>query len=161
MAYLVSKTEEEWRRQLTPEQYKVLRQKATEAPWSGQYVKENKAGDYVCVACGNKLFSAQTKFDSACGWPSFDEARADAVREIPDVDGSRTEIVCARCGGHLGHVFRGEKLTPEIITDLEAVVGPGKVSFKKGLFFAVFPTAQPELSEILKCSAKVRDVRVV
>ena len=111
MADKIFKTEAEWRRQLTPAQYKVMRQKATEAPWSGEYVRETRAGDYSCAACGQTLFSSGAKFLSECGWPSFDEALPDAVREIPDADGARTEIVCARCGGHLGHVFRGESFT--------------------------------------------------
>ncbi len=113
MSEQITKSDDEWRRSLTPEQYAVLRQKKTEAPWSGEYVRATRAGDYVCAACGNKLFSSRTKFESECGWPSFDEALPGAVQEIPDADGERTEIVCARCGGHLGHVFRGENMTPQ------------------------------------------------
>lgn len=113
MAYPIEKSDEEWRQQLSAEEYAVLRRKATERPWSGRYVRETATGDYICAACGNKLFSSQTKLESKCGWPSFDEARAGSVKEIPDADGQRTEIICARCGGHLGHVFRGEKMIPK------------------------------------------------
>ena len=97
------KSEEEWKKKLTPEQYKVLRGKGTEMPFSGKLLHEKKSGMYTCAACGNELFSSDAKFDSGTGWPSFDQALPGSVREISD--GSRTEIVCARCGSHLGHVF--------------------------------------------------------
>ena len=103
----VSKTEDEWRRKLTPEQYVVLRGKGTEAPFSGKLLHEKGEGTYNCVACGQALFSSDAKFDSGTGWPSFDQAISGSVREILDTShGSvRTEIVCSRCGSHLGHVF--------------------------------------------------------
>lgn len=103
----VPKNEEEWKKNLTPEQYKVLREKGTEAPFSGKLLHADKDGTYKCTACGNPLFSSDAKFDSGTGWPSFDEAIPGAVKQIPDnVHGmSRTEIVCSRCGSHLGHVF--------------------------------------------------------
>lgn len=103
----ISKTEEEFKAKLTPEEYKVLREKGTEMPFSGAYVHESKTGMYLCKACGNPLFSSDAKFDSGTGWPSFDQALPGAVREIPDTTMSmeRAEIVCAKCGSHLGHVF--------------------------------------------------------
>ncbi len=97
----------DWKEKLTPEQYEVLREKGTEAPFTGVYVNEKKKGMYKCVACGNPLFSSETKFDFGTGWPSFDEALPGAVRyEHDNAHGmERTEVVCAQCGGHLGHVF--------------------------------------------------------
>lgn len=99
--------EEELKKKLTPEQYKVLREKGTEAPFSGKYIHENKDGTYACVVCGNKLFSSEAKFDSGTGWPSFDEALPGAVRMNEDISHGmhRVEIVCAQCNSHLGHVF--------------------------------------------------------
>ncbi|OGF55212.1 MAG: peptide-methionine (R)-S-oxide reductase [Candidatus Fraserbacteria bacterium RBG_16_55_9] len=101
------KSEEEWRQVLTPEQYKVLRQKGTEAPFSGAYVHEEQEGMYHCAACGNPLFSSETKFHSGTGWPSFDEALPGAIKYVRDTSHGmdRTEVVCARCGSHLGHLF--------------------------------------------------------
>jgi peptide-methionine (R)-S-oxide reductase len=104
----VAKTDQEWRDQLTPEQYEVLRRAGTEAPFTGQYVYNKEAGDYRCAACGATLFAADTKFDSGTGWPSFTEpAVAEAVELRPDnsLFMRRTEVLCRNCGGHLGHVF--------------------------------------------------------
>jgi peptide-methionine (R)-S-oxide reductase len=104
----VEKTEQEWRQELTPEQFDVLRKAGTEPPFTGQYVYNKDAGDYRCAACGTMLFSADTKFESGTGWPSFTEpAVADAVelRENNSHFMRRTEVVCRNCGGHLGHVF--------------------------------------------------------
>ena len=104
----VTKTEDEWRSQLSPEQYEVLRRKGTERPWSGEHVSNHADGSYRCAACGALLFSSETKFESGSGWPSFTEpAVADAV-ELHEDRGHgmvRTEVTCRRCGGHLGHVF--------------------------------------------------------
>ena len=99
--------EEEFKQKLTPEQYRVLREKGTEAPFSGKYVHEKTDGTYTCMACGNPLFNSTTKFDSGTGWPSFDEALPGAVKLIPDdaYGMHRTEVVCARCNSHLGHIF--------------------------------------------------------
>lgn len=104
----VDKTEEEWRRELTPEQYDVLRNHGTERPFSGEYVDVKDDGTYACAACGNELFKSDSKFDSDTGWPSFFEpATNDAVVTRPDnsLFMRRTEVLCARCGSHLGHVF--------------------------------------------------------
>src|SRR5271157_826684 len=104
----VVKSEQEWREQLTPAQYDVLRQAGTEAPFTGEYVYNKDSGDYRCAACDAALFNADTKFDSGTGWPSFTEpAVAEAVELRPDdsLFMRRTEVVCRTCGGHLGHVF--------------------------------------------------------
>lgn len=103
----VEKTDEEWRQTLTKEQYQVLRQKGTEMPFTGEYYKHFEDGVYVCAACGNPLFKSDAKFDSECGWPSFDQAIKNSViyKEDNSHGMQRTEVMCARCGGHLGHVF--------------------------------------------------------
>ena len=104
----VVKSDEEWREQLTPAQYDVLRRAGTEPPFTGEYVFNKESGDYRCAACGTKLFDADTKFESGTGWPSFTEpAVAEAVELRPDnsLFMRRTEVLCRTCGGHLGHVF--------------------------------------------------------
>jgi peptide-methionine (R)-S-oxide reductase len=104
----VEKSETEWKGQLSPEQYQVLRQAGTEAPWSGKYVHNHDDGTYRCAGCGAVLFDSGTKFESGSGWPSFFEpAVADAVELIEDRSHGmvRTEVRCRGCGGHLGHVF--------------------------------------------------------
>jgi peptide-methionine (R)-S-oxide reductase len=104
----VVKSEEEWKKTLTPEQFAVLRKKGTERPFTGKYWNQTADGTYVCAGCGAELFTAADKFDAGCGWPSYSRAIADG-RIVEHVDTShgmtRTEVVCARCGGHLGHVF--------------------------------------------------------
>ncbi len=99
--------EEQLKNKLTPEQYRVLREKGTEAPFSGKYVHENKDGMYACVVCNTPLFSSDAKFDSGTGWPSFDQALPGAVKlQTDDAHGMhRTEVICSNCGSHLGHVF--------------------------------------------------------
>ncbi len=104
----VEKSEQQWREQLTPEQYEVLRKAGTEAPFTGELVYNKASGAYRCAACGTELFDSNTKFDSGTGWPSFTEpAVAEAVELRPDnsLFMRRTEVVCRTCGGHLGHVF--------------------------------------------------------
>ncbi len=106
--FKVVKSEDEWRRQLTPDQYRVTREHGTEPAWTHLYNTEKRAGTYHCVACGVALFDASTKFESGSGWPSFTEpAFAENVVTKQDVSHGmiRTEVLCKRCGGHLGHVF--------------------------------------------------------
>lgn len=107
MSDKITKTEEQWKQELTPEQYEVLRGKGTEARMSSALVHEHADGTYMCAACGNPLFASTAKFDSGTGWPSFDQAIPGSVEEHVDESHGmrRTEIVCARCGSHLGHVF--------------------------------------------------------
>lgn len=96
---------------LTPEEKRVILDKGTEAPFSGEYDNFFVDGTFVCRRCNAPLFSAKSKFDAGCGWPAFDENFPNAVKRVPDPDGERIEIQCANCGGHLGHVFLGEKMT--------------------------------------------------
>ena len=104
----IIKTEEQWRQELDPAAYEVLRHQATERPWTGKYVNEKGDGVYRCAGCGNALFNADTKFESGSGWPSFtDPMFGEAVETSTDTSHGmvRTEVTCAQCGGHLGHVF--------------------------------------------------------
>jgi len=104
----ITKTEEEWRKELTPQQYHILREKGTEPPFTGLYVDEKAPGMYRCAACGNELFSSEHKFDSGSGWPSYDRPADNKNVRLEKDAGfgmDRTEVVCARCGSHLGHVF--------------------------------------------------------
>lgn len=109
MVEKVKKSEEEWKRTLTPEQYKIMRQKGTERAFTGELNANKKEGTYKCAACGAELFSSDTKFDSGTGWPSFylpisKESVEEKTDRTPFM--SRTEVLCAKCGGHLGHVFK-------------------------------------------------------
>jgi len=99
--------DEYWRKKLTPEQYRVLREKGTEAPFTGKFYKNFETGMYECAACGSPLFSSDTKFDSDCGWPSFDKSLEGNVefRDDNSLGMQRTEVLCKNCGGHLGHLF--------------------------------------------------------
>jgi peptide-methionine (R)-S-oxide reductase len=108
MADQVTKTDKQWRQQLTPEQYEVIRRKGTERPFTGEYVNNKDDGTYTCAACGAELFSSETKFESGTGWPSFtDPMNTENVELHEDRSHGmvRTEVTCKRCGGHLGHVF--------------------------------------------------------
>ena len=108
MAGKIQKTDAEWKRQLTPNQYYVTRHKGTEPPFTGEYESTESPGTYNCVCCGNVLFRSDAKFHSGCGWPSFyDPAAPEAVEESEDRSHGmlRTEVTCSRCGAHLGHVF--------------------------------------------------------
>ena len=104
----LTKTEKEWKKILSPEEYQVLREKGTEPEFSGKYLKNKKNGVYICAGCGNKLFNSETKFDSGTGWPSFwSPVSKDSIEEKMDnrFGIQRTEVRCKKCGGHLGHVF--------------------------------------------------------
>ena len=119
-------------KRLTPDEERVIVNKGTEMPFTGTYWDQHDSGMYRCKRCSVALFPSDAKFDSGTGWPSFDDAVPGAVREITDPDGSRTEIVCAACGAHLGHVFRGEGFTKKsvrhcvnsISLDFESAGGP-------------------------------------
>jgi peptide-methionine (R)-S-oxide reductase len=108
-------TEDEWRVRLNPEEFRVLRLAGTERAWTGEYTESKTPGVYRCRACGAQLFDSSTKFDSHCGWPSFDDAIPGAIRYLEDrAHGMvRTEVRCARCNSHLGHLFEGERMTPK------------------------------------------------
>lgn len=120
----------DWKSELTPEQYHVLREKGTEAPFSGELLHEKRSGDYVCAACGNVVFKSDTKFDSGSGWPSFnDPANTQAVKLTEDKSHgmSRTEVSCAKCGGHLGHVFED---APDQPTGMRYCINSASLNFK-------------------------------
>jgi len=115
MDYKVTKSDDEWKAELTPEEYAVLRQAATERPWTGELLDENREGVYKCKACGQELFRSTAKFDSHCGWPSFYiPSEQDAVELLRDstLGMERVEVRCANCGSHLGHVFDDAPQTP-------------------------------------------------
>ncbi|RZS93774.1 peptide-methionine (R)-S-oxide reductase MsrB [Aquimarina brevivitae] len=105
--YKIEKSEEEWKKQLTEAQYKILRQKGTERPFSGEYNIHFENGTYTCMACDTPLFTSESKFDAGCGWPSFDKSIEGSVEYVKDTSHGmiRTEILCANCGSHLGHIF--------------------------------------------------------
>ena len=99
--------------ELTPDEIRVIVHRGTEAPYTGRFYRHKAGGTYVCRRCETPLYRSVDKFESGCGWPSFDDEVPGAVERRPDADGHRVEIVCASCGGHLGHVFEGERFTPK------------------------------------------------
>ena len=110
----INNAEEDWKKKLSPEQYKVLREKETEKPFSGKLLYNDRKGNYSCAACGNVIFDSKTKFDSGCGWPSFYDAKKGSVKIKMDLSLGmiRKEVLCAKCGSHLGHVFKDAPQTP-------------------------------------------------
>jgi peptide-methionine (R)-S-oxide reductase len=127
----VNKTEEQWKKELTEEQFHVIRQKGTDRPYTGKYDQHWDSGTYECAACGAELFTSDTKFDAGCGWPSFYEA-LDKTKIIEHKDFShgmvRTEVMCANCGGHLGHVFNDG---PKDKTGLRYCINSTSINFYK------------------------------
>ena len=126
----INKSEEEWKKILTPEQYFVLREKGTDRPFTGKFYLNKEKGMYTCAACGNELFTSEMKFDSDCGWPSFDkEIAGGKIKTIKDTSHGmvRTEIVCAKCGSHLGHLFDDGPT----LTGMRYCVNSTSIDFKK------------------------------
>jgi peptide-methionine (R)-S-oxide reductase len=124
-------SDDEWKAKLTPEQYKVLREKDTEAPFSGKLLNEKGTGDFICAACGAVVFKSDTKFDSGSGWPSFyDPANTEAVKLVEDVSHGmhRVEVICANCGSHLGHVFND---APDQPTGMRFCINSAALDFEE------------------------------
>lgn len=124
-------SDDEWKAKLAPEQYEILRKKGTEAPFTGKLLHNDRTGDYTCAACGQVVFTSDTKFDSGSGWPSFyDVANTKAVKLQQDTSGGmhRVEVMCANCGGHLGHVFND---APDQPTGMRFCINSAALDFKE------------------------------
>lgn len=124
------KSNEQWKKELTPEQYHVLREKGTEKPFTGEYVEHDKDGIYTCAGCGSELFTSSNKYDSHCGWPSFDDViKSEAIESHNDdsLGMRRIEVTCKNCGGHLGHVFPDG---PKETTGLRYCINSVALNFK-------------------------------
>src|SRR5258708_3122641 len=126
----IKKTEEEWKKELSPDEYRILREKGTEAPFTGEYDSKFDEGMYKCAGCGAELFSSEHKYNSQCGWPAFDQAIPGAVSFTEDntLGMKRVEITCSKCGGHLGHVFPDG---PKHTTGKRFCVNSKSLKFKK------------------------------
>jgi len=124
--------------ELNAEEERVIVQKGTEAPFTGEYYKHDESGTYSCKRCDAPLFKSENKFDSNCGWPSFDDEIEGAVKRIPDADGIRTEITCTNCGAHLGHIFQGENYTEKnvrhCVNSISLNFIPGESKLEKAIF---------------------------
>lgn len=128
---ILPQSENDWKAKLTPEQYRILRERGTEAPFTGELLQNKETGMYTCAGCGNELFHSDTKFESGSGWPSFyDVVNSEAVKLREDISHgmARTEVVCARCGGHLGHLFDDG---PNDTTGQRHCINSGALQFKK------------------------------
>lgn len=124
-------TDTEWKKKLSPEQYAVLRQKATETPGTGKLLHNDQTGDYTCAGCGQVVFNSDTKFEAHCGWPSFNNVAGEkAVKLVEDLSHGlrRVEVQCAKCGGHLGHVFND---APDQPTGMRFCINSAALDFKK------------------------------
>lgn len=139
MNQAIDKTDSEWQDELTPEQYHVLREKGTEPAFTGKYVEHHETGVYTCAACDNLLFDSDTKFDSNSGWPSYYDAIPGSVVLTPDdsLGMQRTEVTCARCGSHLGHLFEGEHFNNP--TDKRFCINSISLAFEPRTDAGVFP----------------------
>jgi peptide-methionine (R)-S-oxide reductase len=127
----VNLSEDEWKKKLTPEQYNVLREKGTEAPFTGKLLHNDKTGDYTCMACGQVVFTSDTKFDSGSGWPSFYDVAATKAIRLQEDDSAgmkRVEVLCANCGSHLGHVFND---APDQPTGMRFCINSAALDFKE------------------------------
>ena len=129
--YLIEKTDKDWKTKLSPEEFKILRQKGTEFPFTGKYNDHYEEGTYLCKGCATPLYQSESKFDSHCGWPSYDSAIEGSLELISDRSSGmlRTEILCSNCGGHQGHVFNDGTTQ----TGLRYCVNSASIDFKKKL----------------------------